>query len=144
MCSITCKLPEALQTRGRFYTAGLGLPLHVHALPISAALKNPVLIPSVVTCRAGLSMYHRSLADAALQTPREPWRGRLGAPGAPQHQVVLDTPGARSDSGYDLEDSFLDDSQGAPFPLFSRLEPARTLRSATQQQTRLNVAKCTW
>ena len=61
-------------------------------------------------------MYHRSLAAAALQTPREPWCGRTSGAGAPQHQAVLDTPGARSDSGYDLEDSFLDDSQGAPLP----------------------------
>lgn len=65
-------------------------------------------------------MYHRSLAAAALQTPRGPWRGRAGGAGAPQHPVMLDTPGARSDSGYDLEDSFLDDSQGAPFPCVLR------------------------
>ena len=75
-------------------------------------------------------MYHRSLAAAALQTPREPWRGRAGGAGAPQHQAVLDTPGARSDSGYDLEDSFLDDSQGAPTLRFLGSRAARTLRSA--------------
>ncbi|KAK9842445.1 hypothetical protein WJX81_000518 [Elliptochloris bilobata] len=65
--------------------------------------------------RAGrLSMYHRSLATAALQTPREPWRGRAAAvvDGAAAQRAVVDTPGARSDSGYDLEDSFLDEGEG--------------------------------
>ena len=94
--------------------------------------------PWVVKRRAGcLSMYHRSLADAALQTPREPWRGRAGGVCAPQPHAVADTPGARSDSWYDLEDSFLDDCEGAPFLCCIRKTPFWALCTsllAPQQQ----------
>ena len=55
-------------------------------------------------------MHQRLLAEAALETPaRAPWRRGADDGGAARRAVVADTPGALSDSGYDLEDSFLDE-----------------------------------
>lgn len=55
-------------------------------------------------------MHHRLLAEAALESPaRAPWRRGADGGGAARRAVVADTPGALSDSGYDLEDSFLDE-----------------------------------
>jgi len=63
-----------------------------------------------------MARYHRSMAEAALASPAcalWPRAPRGGGGGAAQRPAAANTPGARSDSGYDLADSFLDEGEGA-------------------------------
>jgi hypothetical protein len=83
-----------------------------------ARLHNYNQLTSVKRRGERMAMYHRSMAEAALASPAcALWpRGPRGGCGGAARPAAADTPGARSDSGYDLEDSFLDEGEGARRP----------------------------